>query len=60
MRNLGLKYFFEDHADIYFMRSLNGELNFIDRQLVYTACECTVHREPGCTPVLTWREVRHE
>lgn len=57
LRNLGLKYFFEDHPDIYFMRSMDGELNFIDRKEVYTACECTVRREPGCDPVIEWREV---
>jgi hypothetical protein len=35
LRNLGLKYFFEDHPDICFMRGMQGELNFIDRKLVY-------------------------
>lgn len=60
LRNLGLKYFLEDHPDIHFMRSMDGELNFIDSKLVYTACEVTVHKEPGCEPVITWREVHHE
>lgn len=57
LRTLGLKYFFDDNPDIYFMRSADGELNFIDRKEVYTPCECTVHRVPGCEPVITWREV---
>lgn len=35
LRNMGLKYFFEDNPDIYFMRGMNGDLNFIDRKLVY-------------------------
>lgn len=34
LRNLGLKYFFEDHPDIVFMRGVAGDLNFIDRKLV--------------------------
>jgi hypothetical protein len=57
LRELGLKYFLEDHPDIYYMRGMTGELNFIDRKLVYVASECTVHKEPGCEPVITWREV---
>lgn len=57
LRSLGLKYFFEDHPDIYFLRSTDGELNFIDRSQVYTACEVTVHKVPGCPPVIEWREV---
>lgn len=57
LRTLGLKYFFEDHPDIFFIRSADGELNFIDRIEVYTACEVTVRREPGCDPVIEWREV---
>jgi hypothetical protein len=61
LRVMGLKYLFENHPDIYFMRSsVTGELDFIDRSQVYTACECTVHKEPGCEPVITWREVHHE
>ena len=35
LRNIGLKYFFEDHPDIFFMRGVAGDLNFIDRKLVY-------------------------
>lgn len=57
LRELGLRYFFEDHPDIVFMHSMTGELNFIARKLVYTACEVTVHKEPGCEPVIRWREV---
>lgn len=33
LRCLGLKYFFEDHPDIVFMRGVAGDLNFIDRKL---------------------------
>jgi hypothetical protein len=57
LRELGLKYFFEDHPDIYYCRGMTGELNFIDRSIVYTACEVTVHKEPGCDAVIEWREV---
>jgi hypothetical protein len=38
LRNLGLKYFLEDNPDIYFMRGMAGDLNFIDRKLVHV-CE---------------------
>lgn len=33
LRNLGLKYFFEDHPDIIFYRDPLGEMNFVDRKL---------------------------
>jgi hypothetical protein len=59
LRNLGLKYFFEDHPDVYFMRSMNGELNFIDRSQCFTTDECTVTKALGCPPVIEWREVSH-
>jgi hypothetical protein len=35
LRNLGLKYFFEDHPDVCFFRGVTGDLNFVDRKLVY-------------------------
>lgn len=57
LRTLGLKYFFEDNPDIYFMRSTDGELNFIDRKQIYTTDEITVRQVPGCDPVIEWREV---
>lgn len=57
LRTLGLKYFFEDHPDIYFMRSTDGELNFIDRKQIYTTDEITVRKVPGRSPVIEWREV---
>ncbi|HBM65946.1 MAG TPA: hypothetical protein DD418_20915 [Pseudomonas sp.] len=59
LREMGLKYFFEDHPDIVFFRGWNGDLNFVDRKLVYTVTEVTVHRAPGCAPVITRREVNH-
>lgn len=56
LRGMGLKYFFEDHPDIDFMRdSITGELNFVDRKLVFTACEITFNR---LTKEITWKEVR--
>lgn len=58
MRNMGLKYFLEDHPDICFIRGMNGDLNFIDRKLVYTASEVTVHKAPGCEPEIEWRDLR--
>ena len=47
LRNLGLKYFLEDNPDIYYMRGMDGELNFIDRSLVYIASECTHNKQTG-------------
>lgn len=35
LRELGLKWFFESHPDIFFVRGVTGDLNFIDRKLVY-------------------------
>ena len=59
LRSMGLKYLFENHPDIDFMRDgVTGELNFVDRKLVYVASECTVRREPGCEPVITWKEIK--
>lgn len=57
LRNLGLKYFFENHPDIVYMRGMSGELNFIDRSLTYVGTELTVVRKKGCAPELIWREV---
>lgn len=58
MRNMGLKYFLEDHPDIYFMRGMNGDLNFIDRSLVYDVTSVTVHKTPGGDPVIEWLDLR--
>lgn len=58
LRELGLKYFFEDHPDIVFMRGVMGELNFIDRSLCYVTTEVTVHKAPGCEPVVEWRDIK--
>ncbi|OPK06785.1 hypothetical protein [Pseudomonas sp. VI4.1] len=58
LRAMGLKYFFEDHKDIDFMRDwITGELNFVDRKLVFTACEVSFNR---VTKEITWKEVKHE
>ncbi|WP_420170643.1 hypothetical protein ACN99C_11655 [Pseudomonas alloputida] len=59
LREMGLKYFFEDHPDIVFFRGAFGDLNFVDRKLVYTVSEVTVHRAPGRAPVITHCEVDH-
>ncbi|VVO88017.1 hypothetical protein PS903_02131 [Pseudomonas fluorescens] len=60
LRSMGLKYLLENHPDIDYMRDrITGELNFVDRKLVYTACEVTVYKEPGCEPVIEWRNGHH-
>lgn len=58
LRNLGLEQL-TANSPVEFIKGMGGELNFIDRSLVYTVCECTVHKEPGSDPVIEWREVTH-
>lgn len=59
LRMMGLKYFFEDHPGVHFFRGWNGDLNFVDRKLVYVTDEYSVHKVPGCEPVVTHHEVSH-
>jgi len=33
MRDMGFKYYFEDHPDICFVRGVAGDLNFVDKKL---------------------------